>query len=115
MARQTTNHLTRELAHYRSAELIEDGVKSIISCSSCGEELIEIWVVRPNAPLKTSLVVECPLCNDQSFTKEIKGQYCLGQIESKKVIMTDTPTKVNTDDSGQLLQEVRVKTTKGEE
>jgi len=110
MAGQGTNHLTRELADFRAAEFIEDGTKTIIACSACGKDLVEIWMVRPDAPLKTELVVSCPYCGDKSFQQNIKGQYCLGNLESREVIMVETPTKVTTAEDGSLLQKVTVQT-----
>lgn len=71
-------------------------------------------MLRPNAPLTTELVVECPFCGDKSFKKTIKGQYGLGHLESRAVRMTDTPTDVETDENGRLLQKVTVKTEKGD-
>ena len=67
-------------------------------------------MLRPGAPLTTKLTVQCPFCGDKSFTKTIHGQYCLGNLESQDVVMTDTPTKVSKTDDGKLLQQVLVKT-----
>jgi len=71
-------------------------------------------MMRPDAPLLTNMVVDCPFCGDKSFKKVIKGQYCLGNLESREVVMIDTPTEVDTDENGQLTQTIRVKTEKGE-
>jgi len=71
-------------------------------------------MVRPKAPLVTELIVTCPFCGDRSFKKTIHGQYCLGNLESKKVVMVDTPTETITTPDGRLLQKVLVKTTKRE-
>jgi hypothetical protein len=71
-------------------------------------------MMRPDAPLTTKLIVDCPFCGDKSFLKTIKGQYCLGHLESRKVIMVDTPTDVMTNTDGTLLQKVHIKTEKGE-
>lgn len=71
-------------------------------------------MVRPDAPLTTEMVVECPFCGDQSFRQTIKGQYCLGHLESREVTLVDTPTTVETTEEGNLLQKVLVKTEKGE-
>ena len=113
MEQTDTNHLARELANHRAEEFIEDGDKEFISCSSCRRQLVEIWMVRPDAPLTTEMVVECPFCGDKSFKKTIKGQYCLGHLESREVLMVATPTKVETTDEGALLQKILVKTEKG--
>ena len=72
-------------------------------------------MLRPNAPLTTLIVVECPFCGGKSNEDKIEGQYCLGNLESKEVVMTDTPTTVKTTEDGKLLQTVRVKTEKGEQ
>jgi len=70
--------------------------------------------MRPDAPITTELVVECPFCGDKSFKQTIEGQYCLGHLESRAVIMVDTPTEVDVTDDNKLLQKVTVKTEKGE-
>ncbi len=114
MAKTRTNYLARELADHRASEFIEDGAKEFIVCSACGKQLIEIWMVRPKAPLTTYITVDCPFCGDKSFKKTIRGQYCLGHLESRTVVMVDTPTKVETTPEGALLQKVHVKTEKGE-
>jgi hypothetical protein len=61
------------------------------------------------------MTVDCPFCGDKSFREEIKGQHCLGNIESKKVIIVKTPTDVEQMEDGTLLQTVIVKTIKGEQ
>lgn len=114
MAEPETNHLARKLAQHRASEFIEDGKHEIIRCSACDKDLIEIWIVRPDAPLKTEMVVDCPFCGDKSFQKIIRGQYCLGHLESGEVIMVDTPTKVKASANGSLLQQVQVHTIKGD-
>lgn len=69
-------------------------------------------MIRPDAPLTTHMVVDCPLCDDKSFTKTIKGQYCIGNIKDSNIVMTDTPTNVVTTDEGTLLQKVHIVTQK---
>ena len=66
-------------------------------------------MMRPEAKLKSEIVVECP-CGDKSFKKEIHGQFCLGNIQDSGVVMSDTPTEVDTTDDGILLQKMVVKT-----
>jgi hypothetical protein len=68
--------------------------------------------MRPDAPLTTDMVVDCPFCGDKSFKKTFQGQYCLGQLESGEVLMTDTPTTVEKTPEDTMLQTVHVKTTK---
>lgn len=72
-------------------------------------------MLRPNAPLITELIVECPFCGDKSFQKTIKGQYCLGHLESHAVRMVSTSTEVTTTDDGKLLQKVCIRTEKGDD
>lgn len=69
-------------------------------------------MLRPDAPIQTEMIVDCPLCGDKSFKKTIRGQYGLGHIESRKVVMVDTPTDVETTPEGKLLQKVHIKTEK---
>lgn len=114
MENQRTNHSARELADHRASEFVEDGPKEFIKCSACRADLIEIWIIRPNAPITTKMTVDCPFCGDASFQKVIKGQYCIGHLESRTVVMLATPTKVDTDDNGNMLQIIHVKTKKGE-
>jgi DNA-directed RNA polymerase subunit RPC12/RpoP len=113
MGQEEKNNLLRELAEHRATEFVDEGHKLIVKCSRCAAELVEIWVVRPDAPVQSEIIAECPHCGDQSFMKKVRGQYCIGQIESGKTIMIDTPTEMDTVD-GQLLQKVRIKTAKGE-
>ena len=113
MGQQEKNHLLRELAEHRATEFVDEGSKLIIKCSKCAAELVEIWVVRPDAPVRSEIIADCPHCGDQSFMKKVRGQYCIGQIESGKTVMTNTPTEFETVD-GQLLQKVRINTVKGE-
>ena len=70
--------------------------------------------MRPKAPLTTEMVVDCPFCKDKSFVKTIRGQYCLGHLESRAVVLVDTPTQTETTPEGKLLQKVHVKTEKGD-
>ena len=109
---QRKDYFPRELAEHREFEFIEDGEKKKIECSACGCSLIEIWIVRPNAPLTTEMIVDCPLCGDKSFKKVIKGQYCIGHLENSDVIMVDTPTEIDEDANGNMLQKIHVKTRK---
>ena len=66
-------------------------------------------MMRPEAALVSEIVVECP-CGDKSFKKTFTGQFCLGNIENSQIVMTDSPTEVDTGDNGQLLQKMVVKT-----
>jgi hypothetical protein len=70
--------------------------------------------VRPDAPLVTELVVDCPFCGDKSFTETINGQYCLGHLESGTVQLTDMSTDIESTDDNKLLQRIHAKTCKGE-
>jgi len=112
MGEKGTNNLVRELADHRASEFIEDGKKEFITCSACREQLVEIWMLRPEAPIITEMVVDCPFCGDKSFKKTIPGQYCLGHLESGKVAITETPTDVETTEDNKLLQKVHIKTAR---
>ena len=112
MAKERPSDIATELALYRATEFIEDGKKTIIKCSRCEAELVEIWIIRPKAKISTTITAECPHCGDKSFGVQIEGQYCIGNIESGKTVMIDTPTKT-TNLGDRLVQTIVVKTEKG--
>jgi len=114
MGREETYRELRGLAEHRDEEFIEDGSKVIIKCSNCEEALVEIWVVRPNAQMLSKIVAECPHCGDKSFLEEISGQFCVGKVESGRTLLIDTPTTYDTSESGMLIQNITIKTEKGE-
>jgi hypothetical protein len=70
--------------------------------------------VRPDAPLVTELVVDCPFCGDKSFKETVKGQHCLGHLESGTVQLIDMSTDIEPTDDNKLLQRIHIKTCKGE-
>jgi ribosomal protein L37E len=103
MAQKRFDNSVREFAKQRESN-IQDGKHNNISCSACGESLVEIWVIRPEAEVTTDIIVECPFCGDASFPVRITGQYCIGYAEGSKARMTNMTI------DGDTLQKVRVHT-----
>ena len=114
MGREETHNKLRGLAEHRTEEFVENGKKVIIKCSNCDEELVEIWIVRPNAEITSNIVAECPHCNDKSFMQTIDGQFCIGKVESGRTLLVNIPTTYDTSESGMLVQNILIKTEKGE-
>ncbi len=96
-----------------SQELDEDNTnKIIIVCSNCNKPLVEIWVIRPNAPIKSEIVAKCCHCGDKSFKMSVAGQYCIGNLESGVTKLADITTDMK-EVNGQLIQYVTIETEKG--
>lgn len=111
MERKRTNNFTRKLALSRAESFVEDGAETTIKCSNCGTSLITVWVIRPDAPMSSSITVECPHCGDKSFRFDVRGQYCIGSVEGTE--MVDAPTKTEVNDKGRLIQTVTIQCEKG--
>lgn len=84
-----------------------DGEKIIIKCSSCDRELIEVWITRPNAPIKSEIVATC-CCGDKSFRKTVMGFFNLGETEKGESQMVDMKTDVEQDENGNFIQKLTV-------
>ena len=87
----------------RNEHLQEDGRKTIVRCSNCETELIEIWVTRPNAPLKSTINTNCGHCGDKAFEVKIPGMFLLGECESELTRIKDIETVMSDDMSEQFL------------
>jgi DNA-directed RNA polymerase subunit RPC12/RpoP len=115
MFREFTNKRIGEdnlLSVYREENLIEDGKHKIITCENCGKELVDIWIVRKDAPVSSDISIECPHCNTTSIVSKLLGQYCVGQIESGCTKMIDFETRV-LNETDIVYQEILIKTEKG--
>lgn len=114
---QSRDYIFTQSAEHRAhrvTEKVHGGEKIIVKCSACGEPLVEIWILRPNANVHTTLKAKCGMCDDYSFEQEVDGQYCLGNIEEGRVSMIDLPTNVEVID-GRIVQDVLVITEKTNE
>lgn len=101
-----------KLKEHAEETLIEDGRTINIKCSSCKIELVDVWVIRPGAPITTEITALCPHCGDKSFTHTINGQYCLGHVESGITKMTETKTDTVFVNDDSCFQKILVKTSK---
>lgn len=54
---------------------------TLLGCSACGKELIDIMVVEPDAPLVTKIRAKCPFCGDRSLPSVIRGGFCVGSTD----------------------------------
>lgn len=107
------NESRQALGEYRAFEFVEDGGKNIITCSKCRAELVEVWMMRKGAPLKSEITVKCAHCGDKSYVYKVDGQFSLGQVESGQTIMVDADTDTKMD-GGTLTQIMTVHTEKGD-
>ncbi len=71
---------------------LRDGGHTIIKCSNCGKELVDVFITKPDAidPLTgkkfvTKLIAKCCYCGDSSFITEVEGRFHLGGIGIPKI------------------------------
>ena len=83
--RWRSNRADRKLIDDINKTKVQDGNKTIIKCSACNKDLIEIWVVRP-IKMVSDIVVNCPFCGDKSFKTKIDGQFCLGHLDDTVIV-----------------------------
>ena len=63
-----------------------DGGHVILECSNCNKQLVDIFIVKPDAKREDGsdfiwrCQAQCCYCNDKSFIKEIKGIFRPGSI-----------------------------------
>lgn len=65
---------------------IKDDGHIVLKCSSCGKELVDIWVTHKEMPVKTTLVAECCFCGDKSFEKSVDGVFHLGDVDRVAIV-----------------------------
>lgn len=52
---------------------LEDGGHTILSCSNCKRELVDIWVTSPKIKQTFKYQANCPFCGDKSYVKDVEG------------------------------------------
>ncbi len=92
---------------------LKDGGHVILSCSACGENLVDIWVVKKDArnprtgkPIVSRGKAKCWKCGDESFPAEWHGRFALGSFGVD--IPNPDPTAMN--ESKVTSKVVRVET-----
>ena len=75
------------------------GEHIFLQCSSCQEDLVDIWITKPDVSLKTKMVASCCFCDNKSFSKVIDGSFHLGVTEK-----TNISTCESLDDDDDVLQ-----------
>ena len=64
---------------------VVDGEHVILQCSSCQENLVDIWITKPDVNIKMKMVASCGFCGDNSFSKIIEGSFHLGTTEKTSI------------------------------
>lgn len=59
---------------------MKDGGRIFLKCSSCDNNLMEVWVQRPDEKIVTKIRAKCPYCKDMSFVCDIKGGFAYSGI-----------------------------------
>jgi len=75
----------RDLSTHQFQGLVEHS-HTILKCSSCRRQLIDVCVVKPDEPFTWHIKAECPFCGDASFASEIKGGFLLGWCEQVRMV-----------------------------
>lgn len=63
---------------------LQDAGHTILSCSSCNAQLLDIWRTRPNEPQIWKCRCNCPFCGDKSFITDVKGGFHVGGVGKVK-------------------------------
>lgn len=105
-------NLLKELAARCNEDYVSDAGHSIIKCSKCQTELIEIWHTKPYVQMITAITVVCGICGDKSFTKNVSGGFHMGCVENSTVQLVETKPGPITEDGTMLKQELIITTAK---
>jgi len=84
-----------------------DGGKTIIKCSTCDCSLAEIWIVKPNLPIKSKIIAQCPFCGNSSFQIEVNGKFIIGHVGNTTISENEMVDFYEKD--GIIYQEVLIK------
>lgn len=60
---------------------IQDGGHVIIKCSNCQKPLVDIWLTYKDEDQETTVVANCPFCQDKSFQQKISGIFHFGAVD----------------------------------
>jgi len=81
-------------------------------CSACDKPLANIWVVKPNLPIKSFVRAECAYCGDHSFVLEVEGKFLSGHVEG--LTMVDNVMEKFEEIDGIIQQTILIKTIVGD-
>lgn len=110
---ENNNRLVGDFLRRCQQDYVSDAGHSIIKCSKCGTELVEIWHTKPYVQITTAVTVVCGLCGDKSFTKNISGGFHVGVVEGGKVRLVSTTPGTVTQDGNMIKTELSIVTEKG--
>jgi len=110
--------MSNEYHHYNDDErqqykemdrdsFLVDGGKTIIKCSTCDGSLAEIWIVKPNLPIKSKIIARCPFCGNSSFQIEVNGKFIIGHVGNTTISENEMVDFYEKD--GIIYQEVLIK------
>lgn len=63
---------------------LKDGGHVILKCSACDKPLIDLWVIKPDAPVQQVYQAKCCYCGDRSFQQTVKGRVAIAGISNPK-------------------------------
>jgi hypothetical protein len=87
-----------------------DAGHTILKCSACGNDLVDVWLVKENLPIKSFIRAECAYCGDHSFAVEVHGKFLAGHVSG--LTMTDSIMEDFREENGTIIQKVLIKTVR---
>lgn len=94
----------------RKHGLVDGGIIHF-ECDSCGRDLLDVQITRPDYDLKANYKCECPYCKNFSKSKFIKGGFALighadEDQDGKEVIRTMPVGNFYTEKDGTVVLKV---------
>lgn len=80
---------------------------TLLTCSACGEDLLDIMVTEPNIDVTTKVRATCPFCSDRSLPELIRGGFCVGRTD-KVVYVSDQHLDADDCDMNVIFHTVEV-------
>jgi len=62
-----------------------DGEHRIIRCNRCSLNLIDIWITRPNMPMKTCVKAKCFQCDQETEKVIVSGAFEIGFTDDAQI------------------------------
>jgi len=69
----------------KSEVSLKDGGHKYLYCSACNEQLVDIWVTKPEENVKFKMRATCGYCDDKSFSEIVEGAFHLGVTERSTI------------------------------
>lgn len=93
-------------------DALTDGGHVRLRCQRCGEELVDIWITKPNQPIKTNAIVRCCFC-EEAYSKvhEFNGKFYIAGGKNT-VFRNAEILDVQQDNTGLIKQEIRIEVEK---